>query len=465
MAEKRRGLGRGLGALIPSAPATEPIETAESPAPRSGRPADMFFPAAPERGARAEDRETSDGSATRTGSGINKEALRAPTRDTKRSSSKRGGTGVNRDKAATRHPEAAKDEGVSISSGRHLPEQGGTVDEARPGKDPGLPANAVIPAAEETGATGATGVDATDNSEPVAEMVSAENVVSRETTAAEGDSRLVTVPGATFAEIQIDLIHANRKQPRSVFDEDEMAELVNSIREIGVLQPIVVRPSSEGGDQPYELVMGERRWRATRQAGLDSVPAIIRSTTDDDLLRDALLENLHRSQLNPLEEAAAYQQLLDDFGCSHDELAERIGRSRPQISNTLRLMKLPPLVQRRLAAGVISAGHARALLGLSDQVEMEKLAQKIVAEGLSVRTTEELVSMNDGLRRPVKPSSPRAGARHERLDYLATTLSDRLDTNVKITLGARKGKVSIEFASVDDLNRIMGVLGTNQASQ
>ncbi|MBG6179191.1 ParB family chromosome partitioning protein [Arthrobacter sp. CAN_A1] len=288
--------------------------------------------------------------------------------------------------------------------------------------------------------------------------------VSRETTRPGADSHLVAVPGATFAEIPVGLIHANRKQPRSVFDDDEMAELVNSIREIGVLQPIVVRPSTEGGDQPYELVMGERRWRATREAGFAVVPAIIRSTTDDDLLRDALLENLHRSQLNPLEEAAAYQQLLDDFGCSHEELAERIGRSRPQISNTLRLMKLPPLVQRRLAAGVISAGHARALLGLSDQVEMEKLAQKIVAEGLSVRTTEELVSMNDGLRRPVKPNSPRAGARHERLDYLATSLSDRLDTSVKITLGARKGKVSIEFASVDDLNRIMGVLGTTPSA-
>ena len=238
-----------------------------------------------------------------------------------------------------------------------------------------------------------------------------------------------------------------------------MAELVHSIREIGVLQPIVVRPSAEGDEShPYELVMGERRWRATREAGLETVPAIIRSTQDVDLLRDALLENLHRSQLNPLEEAAAYQQLLDDFGCSHEELADRIGRSRPQVTNTLRLMKLPPLVQRRLAAGVLSAGHARALLGLGDSAEMEKLAQRIVAEGLSVRATEEIVSLADGLKKPSKASKPKLGARHERLDYLATSLSDRLDTNVKITLGARKGKVSIEFASVDDLNRIMGVL-------
>ncbi|WP_342772596.1 ParB/RepB/Spo0J family partition protein [Arthrobacter crusticola] len=275
----------------------------------------------------------------------------------------------------------------------------------------------------------------------------------------DGDAGgLLEVPGARFAELPLDAIHPNRKQPRSVFDADDMAELVHSIREIGVLQPIVVRPSSEKGDAPYELVMGERRWRATREAGLERVPAIIRSTADDDLLRDALLENLHRSSLNPLEEAAAYQQLLDDFGCSHEELAERIGRSRPQISNTLRLMKLPPLVQRRVAAGVLSAGHARALLGLADQADMEKLAQRIVAEGLSVRSTEEIVAMSDGLRRQAKPTAPRNAARHERLDYLATSLSDRLDTSVKITLGARKGKVSIEFASVDDLNRIMTVL-------
>lgn len=268
----------------------------------------------------------------------------------------------------------------------------------------------------------------------------------------------MNVPGATFAELALDDIHPNRKQPRTEFDEDELSELVYSIREIGVLQPIVVRPSQEDGGASYELVMGERRWRASREAGKATVPAIIRSTVDDDLLRDALLENLHRSALNPLEEAAAYQQLLDDFGCSHDELAGRLGRSRPQISNTLRLMKLPPLVQRRLAAGVLSAGHARALLGLEDTAEMEKIAQRIVAEGLSVRSTEEIVALSGGLRRVTKSAAPRDGARHERLDYIATSLSDRLDTSVKITLGAKKGRVSIEFASVDDLNRIVGVL-------
>ncbi len=214
---------------------------------------------------------------------------------------------------------------------------------------------------------------------------------------------LVPVPGAYFAEIPVDRISPNPRQPRQVFDEDEMAELVHSVREIGVLQPVVVRPvpadspdaAPDGEGQRYELIMGERRWRASQQAGLSAVPAIVRETAEDDLLRDALLENLHRSQLNPLEEAAAYQQLLDDFGCTHDELASRIGRSRPQISNTLRLLRLPPLVQRRVAAGVLSAGHARALLGLDDAPAMERLAQRIVAEGLSVRSVEEIVAVGE----------------------------------------------------------------------
>ncbi|WP_316245906.1 ParB/RepB/Spo0J family partition protein [Arthrobacter echini] len=279
----------------------------------------------------------------------------------------------------------------------------------------------------------------------------------------EPTSGLLHVPGASFAELGLDTIRPNSKQPRVEFDSDELAELVHSIREVGVLQPVVVRPSQNDGSTGYELVMGERRWRASKEAGLSTIPAIIRSTLDDDLLRDALLENLHRSALNPLEEAAAYQQLLDDFGCSHDELAGRLGRSRPQISNTLRLLRLPPLVQRRVASGVLSAGHSRALLGLNDPAAMEQLAQRIVAEGLSVRTTEEIVALESGLRQVSKPARPSTGARHERLDYLATSLSDRLDTNVKISLGAKKGRVSIEFASVDDLNRIIGVISPDSA--
>jgi ParB family chromosome partitioning protein len=281
---------------------------------------------------------------------------------------------------------------------------------------------------------------------------------------ADDGVELVAVPGVRFAEISVTDIHPNRKQPRSVFDEDDMAELVHSVREIGVLQPIVVRTSTEEGGEPYELVMGERRWRAVQAAGLDTIPAIVRDTTDDDLLRDALLENLHRSQLNPLEEAAAYQQLLEDFGTTHEQLADRIGRSRPQVSNTLRLLKLPPLVQRRVAANVISAGHARALLALPDAAAMERLAQKIVSEGMSVRATEEAVTLYQSPASPAKNNIPRPGARHERLDYLASSLSDRLDTNVKISLGARKGRVSIEFASVEDLNRIMDVLSPGASS-
>lgn len=273
----------------------------------------------------------------------------------------------------------------------------------------------------------------------------------------EKDNRLVPVPGAEFAEIAVKDIHPNRKQPRTEFAEDDMAELVHSIKEIGVLQPIVVRPSKETGSAKYELVMGERRWRASQQAGLKAIPAIIRATKDIDLLRDALLENLHRSQLNPIEEAAAYQQLLDEFNTTQEELAQRIGRSRPQISNTIRLLKLPALVQRRVAAGLLTSGHARALLSLKSQADIEKISQQIVAEGLSVRATEELVAaVGEEPKKESKKAEPQK--HHERLDYVADAFADKLDTNVKIQLGARKGKMTIEFASVEDLNRIISVL-------
>lgn len=275
---------------------------------------------------------------------------------------------------------------------------------------------------------------------------------------------LAPVPGAAFAELDVDAIRPNPKQPRTIFDEDEMAELVHSIREIGVLQPIVVRPIAahqlDGANgKKYEIIMGERRWRATQRAGLATVPSIIKETHDDDLLRDALLENLHRSELNPLEEAAAYQQLLDDFGCTQEQLATRIGRSRPQISNTLRLMKLPPLVQRRVAAGVLSAGHARALLGMTDAAAMERMAQRIVAEGLSVRTVEELVALGEGDTNATKLRRPRAGNRHPQLDEFTAGLADHLETRVNIALGQRKGKITVEFASMEDLRRILGLMG------
>ncbi len=316
---------------------------------------------------------------------------------------------------------------------------------------------------------------------------------------AEGPG-LAPVPGARFAEIPVTAIRPNPKQPREYFDEDQLAELAESVRQIGILQPVVVRPLAPGApvgsgspgssDSPaggspasseaseagategagagvepgeahpghhYELVMGERRWRAAQSAGLEVIPAIIRDTADDALLRDALLENLHRSALNPLEEAAAYQQLLDDFGCTQEELSARIGRSRPQISNTIRLLKLPPVVARRVAAGVLSAGHARALLGLSDGAAMERLAQRIVAEGLSVRTVEEIVAL--GVAEPKSPRSRRPVERPARLDDVAARLADRLDTRVHVDLGRRRGRLTVEFATLDDLDRIAALLG------
>lgn len=391
MADKKRGLGRGLGALISSSPSaavpeekqdvsreTKPIESAaEASKTRATRPVDMFFE--PGRKSSAP------------------KAPVAPSKPTKR-------------------------------------------------------ARATMPGLSTTlGSKSAT----VQHDDLQTEKQAIEKADSQEVAATSPE--LVEVPGAQFAELDVTLIHPNRKQPRSNFDQEHMDELIHSIREIGLLQPIVVRPSREKDDVPYELVMGERRWRATQAAGLSTIPAIIRDTQDADLLRDALLENLHRSQLNPLEEAAAYQQLLEEFECTQEVLSDRIGRSRSQISNTIRLMKLPPLVQRRVAAGVLSAGHARALLGLSNNEAIEQLAQRIINEGLSVRATEEAVALSDD--KPRKPAKKaRETQRNERLDFLATSLSDRLDTNVKIQLGSRKGKVSIEFASVDDLNRIMHVI-------
>jgi ParB family transcriptional regulator, chromosome partitioning protein len=270
---------------------------------------------------------------------------------------------------------------------------------------------------------------------------------------------LVAVPGARLANLSPDDIVPNAVQPRTEFREDELQELVASIRETGVLQPIVVRPlvgAVDGGPQ-YELIMGERRLRATKLLGLSTIPAVIKNTADEDMLRDALLENLHRANLNPLEEASAYQQLLADFGITQDQLAERIGRSRPQITNTLRLLRLPAPIQSRVAAGVLSAGHARAILSLTDGEAQERLAAKIVNEELSVRAAEAAAGqVTTKAPRAVKPS---AGGRQGQLNEIAEQLGDRLDTRVKIALGASKGTVTIDFASVADLNRILGELG------
>lgn len=270
--------------------------------------------------------------------------------------------------------------------------------------------------------------------------------------------RTVSAPlpdGSYFAEISVDEIVPNPQQPRQIFDEDELTELADSVREVGLLQPIVVRERPGG----YELVMGERRWRAHRLAGLEVIPAIVRATEDADLLRDALLENLHRTELNPLEEAAAYQQLLDDFGCTQEELAARIKRSRPHISNTLRLLGLPTPVQRRVAAGVLSAGHARAILMLDDPLAREQLAQRIVAEGLSVRAAEEAAALaNSDSSEPQAARTRTTRSVPGDVQAHALSLADRLETRVQVHLGARKGKLTIEFADAEDLERIMQAL-------
>ncbi|KQQ25474.1 ParB/RepB/Spo0J family partition protein [Frondihabitans sp. Leaf304] len=277
---------------------------------------------------------------------------------------------------------------------------------------------------------------------------------TREQTAEE----LVAVPGARLANLNPLDIVPNAQQPRTEFRDEELRELVASIREVGVLQPIVVRAIKDPakGSAPYELVMGERRLRATKELGLATIPAIVKDTADDAMLRDALLENLHRAQLNPLEEASAYQQLLADFGITQEELAGRIGRSRPQITNTIRLLRLPSPVQRRVASGVLSAGHARAILSVGDAAGMERLADKIVNEDLSVRAAEAAAA---GISTKPKKASSTSGATQGHLNEVADRLGDRLDTRVKVTLGARKGSITIDFASVGDLNRILSEIG------
>ncbi|OZB48435.1 MAG: chromosome partitioning protein ParB [Cellulomonas sp. 14-74-6] len=419
MSEKRRGLGRGLGALIPTS-----LDGARS---TRERPVDVFFPEARPQAAAEGPSETvvatidpddaaMDGDALGTAGAPAVSATEAPTDDV---------------------PEAAP---VSV----------GDVTEPAPEDDDRDASGAATQS--DGGSTAAAAFDGLHGELSAVPAPRASGEPASDS-AREG-TELVPVPGAVFAELPLDEIRPNPRQPRTVFDEDALDELVGSIREIGVLQPVVVRRAGDG----YELIMGERRWRAAGAAGLEAIPAIIRETGDEDLLRDALLENLHRSQLNPLEEAAAYQQLLDDFGCTHDELASRLHRSRPQISNTLRLLKLPPLVQRRVAAGVLSAGHARALLGLADDGAIERLAQRIVAEGLSVRAVEEIVALGgDGLVAK-RRTAPRAGVRNEALDALATRLSDRFETRVKVALGKSRGRLTVEFASVQDLNRILNTL-------
>jgi ParB family chromosome partitioning protein len=409
VSEKRRGLGRGLGALIPTGLDGQRPTGAE-------RPVDVFFG--------DQKRDNGNSAATTVTDAAGSASAQAPA-----------------EVAPAEPVNGASESGNAATVNGHTV-NGETAD--------ATPADAETADAQQGGAGASTAVAPTQTNGAVAQQP----IDAAQTAIDVPDDGLVPVPGARFAELPVEQIRPNPKQPRTVFDEDALEELVGSIREIGVLQPIVVRDAGDG----YELIMGERRWRATQAAGLTTIPAIIRDTDDADLLRDALLENLHRSELNPLEEAAAYQQLLDDFGCTHEQLAARIQRSRPQISNTLRLLKLPPLVQRRVAAGVLSAGHARALLGLNDGAAIERLAQRIVAEGLSVRAVEEIVSLGGDAAPVERRAAPRAGVKNEALDHLAARLSDRFDTRVKVSLGKSRGRLTVEFASVQDLNRILASL-------
>ncbi|WP_277213872.1 ParB/RepB/Spo0J family partition protein [Isoptericola croceus] len=441
MSQKKRGLGRGLGALIPQGPPQEkPVDVFFGQRDEEEKTPGTVLTASDDPAVGPEDGDGSDSSP----SGAERAGRRSASWDSAIAGGRLSINGGSR----------AEDDGLDpVSALAGLAErweaESSAADEAAVS---GLGTVGVIEITEHdapadpASATESAGAEASS---------SADQGVRAD---AEGQDGLLPVPGAQFAEVPVDEIRPNTRQPRSVFDEGELDELVDSIREIGVLQPIVVRPDPDAS-AGFELIMGERRWRAAQEAGLASIPAIIRSTDDSDMLRDALLENLHRAALNPLEEAAAYRQLLDDFGCTHEELATRIARSRPQISNTLRLLKLPPLVQRRVAAGVLSAGHARALLGLTDGAEIERLAQRIVSEGLSVRATEEIVTLvAEGSDEKPAARAPRAGQRSEAMDELATRLSDRFETRVKVNLGKTKGKVTVEFASVEDLNRILAVM-------
>lgn len=302
------------------------------------------------------------------------------------------------------------------------------------------------------------GAEKPEAAEAVADTLPAGDAAAAPEKTGASDEQLQAVPGARLTRLELSEITPNRVQPRTEFDEDALAELTHSVKEFGVFQPIVVReiePAPKRGPR-YEIIMGERRFRASKRAGLDSIPAIVRSTADEHMLRDALLENLHRAELNPLEEASAYQQLLSDFGITQEQLAERIGRSRPQISNTIRLLRLPEPVQARVAAGVLSAGHARAILShVGDAESMQRLADKIVDEGLSVRAAEAAAA--EGPQRKV--AKPRAGGVQAQLGEIADRLGDRFDTRVAVKLGAKKGQIVIDFATIADLKRILSELG------
>lgn len=450
MAEKKStaggrhsALGKGLGALIPNQIDTQSTESSSPSVPSN--PLDVFFPARPAGQAPSVAR-TRGGSAA---SLLNPKTTKSASKTTKKVSSRAKKSEVS----TSVSPAESLEENVKTRS---------SATKARSTQSKSEP-RSLSPIADAFDKHSAQ----ESNQQLAQHDVSSDEVnVSRETL-----DNLVPVPGATFAEIPHDLIVPNTRQPREVFDEDDLAELRDSIREVGVLQPIVVRPINfdapmsermqeflaEKPNARFELIMGERRLRASELAGLEAVPAIIRQTEDSDLLRDALLENLHRAQLNPLEEASAYQQLMADFGTTQEELSKRIARSRPQIANTMRLLKLPPSVQSKVAAQTISAGHARALLALNSPEEMESLAQRIIAEGLSVRTTEELIRLGR-VKAQTGPTHRREKIVSALGQSVISSLSDLYETRVTITEGARKGKIVIEFAGEEDLQRIADLI-------
>ena len=440
---RHSALGKGLGALIPNQIDTQSTESSSPSVPSN--PLDVFFPARPAGQAPSASRKRGGSAASL----LNPKTTKSASKTTKKASSR-----IKKVEASTSvSPAESLEENVKTRS---------SATKARSTQSKSEPRR-LSPIADAFDKHSAQ-----ESNQQLAQhdLSSDEANVSRETL-----DNLVPVPGATFAEIPHDLIVPNTRQPREVFDEDDLAELRDSIREVGVLQPIVVRPINfdapmtermqeflaEKPNARFELIMGERRLRASELAGLEAVPAIIRQTEDSDLLRDALLENLHRAQLNPLEEASAYQQLMADFGTTQEELSKRIARSRPQIANTMRLLKLPPSVQSKVAAQTISAGHARALLALNSPEEMESLAQRIIAEGLSVRTTEELIRLGR-VKAQTGPTRRREKIVSALGQAVISSLSDVYETRVTITEGARKGKIVIEFAGEEDLQRIADLI-------
>ena len=440
---RHSALGKGLGALIPNQIDTQSTESSSPSVPSN--PLDVFFPARPAGQAPSASRKRGGSAASL----LNPKTTKSASKTTKKASSR-----IKKVEASTSvSPAESLEENVKTRS---------SATKARSTQSKSEPRR-LSPIAD---AFDKHSAQESNRQLDQHDLSSDEANVSRETL-----DNLVPVPGATFAEIPHDLIVPNTRQPREVFDEDDLAELRDSIREVGVLQPIVVRPINfdapmsermqeflaEKPNARFELIMGERRLRASELAGLEAVPAIIRQTEDSDLLRDALLENLHRAQLNPLEEASAYQQLMADFGTTQEELSKRIARSRPQIANTMRLLKLPPSVQSKVAAQTISAGHARALLALNSPEEMESLAQRIIAEGLSGRTTEELIRLGR-VKAQTGPTRRREKIVSALGQAVISSLSDVYETRVTITEGARKGKIVIEFAGEEDLQRIADLI-------